>query len=824
MPALKTRSGHPAAGALALGLLLLASSLAGQDSATAAGDTARVGASDGTARILPPPERNGPLPTIGPPQDSTALMAPTEEPSPAQASRFQGVGADWTGRIDAHRAGIDDGSVSSTVGGPLLDSLAAVIDAVETGLATALRARDANVSGPVDSELLTLHRARESLLVVLDDTTRARLFAFGADGARAVGQELRFFWLHSRHETVAMGSTTRGVVAQFLAAPLGWIPEFLKIALALLLFLWWRGTGAEALVRWRRRLLEIRPIRRQNLRLAKSLWYFDRIRVPLEWLVLLTAIVTVTPARDFGPALFVWAVAKWILIGWTAVLLVDAMAARSAAGRRGESGLRRRSLWILCWWIVAYGLGRQLVHDFFGPGALFHWVTAILLVLLGLVVIVLVSWWREEVPERLDTLAQRPRFLDALLTHRSGLRSYLTSFLGGCYLLFDGTRGTIVRVLARSDLGRRTLAHLTRSELAKQALKEEGAIEGEALPDPVRQALLDGDRATLIDKATRKTVAELVRLLESGAGTTAALVGERGSGKSSTVRRVMEKLDRKAMLVQCPFGSYDELARIIADRLQVPWDSETGRLAEALRSSDTDMVIVDDVHRLARPVIGGVVEIDRLRSLIRDTGDDVSWMLTLDSAAWEYVRRFRETEPVHNHVLKLEEWGEEEIGRLVEARTKAAGVEPDFEKLVLPRQLDDSSYDSLASRNKAGFYRILWDDSGGNPEAALRIWADSLLVDSSGAEVVRLAHPPKAADLEGQSSTAFFVLRTLLRLETATAEDVVACLPISFEEIEDTLLFLRTKGIVEEYDGRLSVGWTWDRAVRRALSRRNMTA
>lgn len=815
----------PASAAFTLGLLI-AGSLYGQNSTASVPDSAGATVADSPAAEVDPsvqnptpPAQDG-VPVIGPAQDSTALM--TRGPAP-QTSRFQGIGATWTERIEAHRTGVADGSVSSAVGGTLLDSLASVIDSVETGLAVALRARDANVSGPVDAELMSLYRARESLLLALDDTARARLFAFGSDGVDAVVRELRFFWLHSYHETVAMGSTARGFLAQFLAAPLGWIPDFLKIALALLLFLWWRQSGARGLVRWRKRLLEIRPIRRQNLRLAKGLWYFDRIRVPVEWLVLLTAIVTVTPARAFGPALFVWAVAKWILIGWAAVLLVDAMAARSAAGRRGESGLRRKSLWLLCWWIVAYGLGRQLVGDFFGPGALFHWVTALLMVLLGLGVIVLVAWWRDEVPERLQALAQRPRFFDALLANPTRLRSYLTSFLGGGYLLFDGTRRTIVRVLARSDLGRRTLAHLTRSELAKQALKEEGAIEGDPLPPSIRAQLLDGADAPLIDKAARKTVTALVNILGSGAGTTAALVGERGSGKSRTARRVVEKLDRKAMVVQCPFGSFDELARLISDKLQVPWDSETGRLAEALRVSDTEVVIVDDVHRLTRPVIGGVVEADRLRSLIRETGDEVSWMLTFDSTAWEYVRRFRETEPVHNHVLELEEWGEEEIGRLVEARTKAAGLEPDFEQLVLPRQLDDSSYDNLASRNKAGFYRILWDDAGGNPEAALRIWADSLLVVPSGAEVVRLAHPPKAADLEGQSSTTFFILRTLLRLETAAAEDVAACLPISFEEIEDTLLFLRTKGIVEECDGRLSVSWTWDRAVRRALSRRNMT-
>jgi hypothetical protein len=761
------------------------------------------------------------------PQDTADADRPAQQadaPPPDSAPQTtSSAGERWARQVREFRQAKFQGTVEPDAGSRLLRSLSQELATTRDELAAALRERDLDTAIPVDAELVALFGARDSLLLALDDTTRQRIFALGRDGLREVKGELAFFWLHSRQAIMAARSTGSAVLVQWLNAPLGWIPGFLKILLASLIFLWWRRTGADALVRWRKRLIEMRPIRRQNVRLAKALWYLDRIRPPLEWLFLLAAIVSVTAARGFGPALFVWAVAKWVLIGWTAVLLVDAFAARSAAARRGQAGLRRRSLWLFCWWIVAFGLGRQLVRYFFGGGALFHWITAALLMLLGLAVLVLLIWWRDEVPERLDALSARPRFIDALLARRTGLQSYATSLIGGAYLLFDGVRRAFVRVLANSDLGRRTLAHLTRSEIARQALHEKAAIQGAPISEAIRGKLLD-PHAPLVEKVVRNTVASLIDLLGDHTGTVAALIGERGSGKTRVMERLVEKIDQSAVLVSCPFGTFDDLAAELAAALLPGAGTDGGDPGALIRASGHEVIVLEDVHRLARPVVGGRSEFAQLRALVRDAGPDVSWVFTIDSTAWEYLRRFKEEEPLHHHILRLEPWEEDDIARLVGSRCEWAAIDPDYTRLILPRQLDDGSYDGLAGRNRAGFLRILWDDSGGNPEAALRLFAESLVMADSDRPIVRLAHPPVAADLEGLEPGAFFVLRTLLRLEKATPDAIAACLPMSMEQVEDTLLFARSKGILHDHGDCLSVDWRWDRAVRRALARRNMTA
>ena len=70
---------------------------------------------------------------------------------------------------------------------------------------------------------------------------------------------------------------------------------------------------------------------------------------------------------------------------------------------------------------------------------------------------------------------------------------------------------------------------------------------------------------------------------------------------------------------------------------------------------------------------------------------------------------------------------EQATGWLV-ATLEAAGLEPDYDQLILPRQLDEMAYEIEGDRQRHGFNRILWDSSQGNPAVALRLWRDSMVV------------------------------------------------------------------------------------------------
>ena len=89
----------------------------------------------------------------------------------------------------------------------------------------------------------------------------------------------------------------------------------------------------------------------------------------------------------------------------------------------------------------------------------------LMLLLIPIAVLVIV-WWRDEVVLKLEADPNRPALAERLLVHRTGLRSYATSLVGGLYLINDAVRRFTLRVATNSEFVRRMLAQLSRSEIA----------------------------------------------------------------------------------------------------------------------------------------------------------------------------------------------------------------------------------------------------------------------------------------------------------------------------------------------------------------------
>ena len=196
--------------------------------------------------------------------------------------------------------------------------------------------------------------------------------------------------------------------------------------------------------------------------------------------------------------------------------------------------------------------------------------------------------------------------------------------------------------------------------------------------------------------------------------------------------------------------------------------------------------------------------------------------MTADIAATQYVVRARGERGILDKVVLLQPWTEEEIGTLIAKRTAAAGIDPDFDPLVLPRQLDEMVYEVEGDRKRAGFSRILWDSSDGNPAVALRLWCESLMVDDTGKVVVQLFPQRETADLEGLNLTARFVLRSIVQMEYAKPEVIVDALRLPPADIRAAIRHALVRGYIEEGEGWLSIAWPWYRSITRMLARQNL--
>ena len=205
-------------------------------------------------------------------------------------------------------------------------------------------------------------------------------------------------------------------------------------------------------------------------------------------------------------------------------------------------------------------------------------------------------------------------------------------------------------------------------------------------------------------------------------------------------------------------------------------------------------------------------------------GDDITWVVAVTRAAWPYITRARGDGAILEDILELPRWSEAQLEQLFEARCKAAEIEPDYRRLVFPRQFDDGERMTLDERNRFGFRRVLWELSDGNPEVAIRLFCDSLRELPDGKLIVRLPQTASANTVGNANLTTLLVLRGLVECELATIDDLTASIRVSRMTVANAIAYSLQQGWVEEVYDHYQITWDWYRTIKRVLIRRNLIA
>lgn len=674
------------------------------------------------------------------------------------------------------------------------------------------------------TEVNGLYDLRIQLLQEVTPEFRGRITGFDIDGVRELTREIKHVLFQFRYMFWATPQAAQQLGNELILAPLPVFGKILELALALMLFRWWRRWAHDGLLRVRKRRLEMDPRKPIDLHFARFLWYLEHVRNPLEWLVLFSVFFSVFRIPEIQSILdLLWTSIWWILLARFMVALIDTMATRGAAGLKSDSsGLRLRSLRLLAAWLLILGLGLAIAEDLAGQGTLYAWVWNFFKFFTLPVLILMVIWWRSEIFKRIETKPRQTAWVQGMLKYRKGLRSYPRAAVGGIYLIAHQFRQWILRRITTFEGGRHLLAQLTRREAIREGERQKQMDRYKTIPIELRNRLLTKN-GVIIDSVALKELARLVELADQNQGGVATIVAERGSGITSLLQRLALNVGGKAVIFDCPPGGFDAFYKALSSTLGVTGTEISSYVIEKhLKESDIRVVGIDNLHHLARPVMGGQKDIDRLTELVQGIQVDVLWVVGLDRAAWQYISRIRSEQLVLLEVLELPLWNEEQIGDLIDLRCTEAGISPDFTNIVLPRQLDEFDYETHEERNRRGFNRILWNAADGNPTVALHIWVDSLSVSPDGKIIVNIPRLPETGELEGVNINVLLVLRVITQSGLATRDNIIESLRLPMGDVVDAVRFSMQRGWIEEINGRYRLTWKWFRSITLVLSRQNL--
>lgn len=701
----------------------------------------------------------------------------------------------------------------------LRDSLAAEVET--------LSAEELVVAWEVASllrdDVVMLNRDRLRLLPSMSPDLRDDLTGLGLAGRAQARRELGQIGLELRYHAMSLPRDAASIASTVQARPLDLVVRTLELICIVALFRWWRGHADELLRKWRGPMWARSPAQRAR---ANAIWYLLRIRRPVEWLLLLIVLpLVVGTASNAMELRLIWLVLFWVQGARAVVLTVDAIAERQSiygASVKGNAKLRFRSLRLIGLTVTLVGLILTLTSDIVGRGTIYRWVLQGCWVLVAPIGIWLVSQWRPTIVGRLEGSVKTSAVARLVVENQSGVRGFLVSAIGGAWLLGQGTSAWLVRQLSGLDTTRKVLAYLFRREVARKAETSTLGPRGAPLAGRSFDQLGPQSQATKIapiEEPARDLVTQALELTRAEACTLSVVVGERGMGKSMFLRRLVARSEDTTCIVGCPPEGFDALLEALAVQFNAA-DYGLDTVAQAIRDAGPSLICIDDAHRMIAPAVGGLEQLDHFTRFALQVGGDVSWIVAIQEAAWHFVERARGERVFFDQVLTLPRWTEDQISTLIQRRTGEVELKPSFDALVVATESDDPAE---GRRTELGYYRILWDHSGGNPAVALQAWRNSLFVAETEDEpVVRLFEEPSATEIERLPATLLFVLRAIVQLELATPQEVADCTQLPAPDVADAIRFSVAHGYVEPSSGRFRLSWTWYRTITRVLVRQHL--
>jgi hypothetical protein len=507
------------------------------------------------------------------------------------------------------------------------------------------RALETEEARQLMSEVETLNRLRLELLGSLSAEKRDSILGFGPAGWDQAVAEVWQVVLTARyhlHAAFDWLDAIRGGERRGRSAWLAFV-LVLKWAFPIGLFVWWRQRADGVLERW----LEAR---RQEARKRRDGDWFEvdyaerlvafasRVRRPLEWLLLVGFIAWLMPEEMKGllEVRLLSRVLLWIFGGLLIVLTIDALA--STDTRRGSASatgkLRLRSLRFVGRAIVAFGLPLSLTVLLVGRGTVYSWVFSTCWFAAIPILFVIVAWWQPYIFERFTRMRKPNAFESWVLGRRSpapnlfsSAASSVAAVAGGVYLFVLGAWRVVRSRVLTFELTRRLLAYLFRRDLSKKARASLAPAYAPLSPDAFRALGPEVSTVELVRSAADMQVQAVIERIKAVGGGAIAIVGERGSGKTTLVERINTHCP-DSLRVTC------SIEGLPAVRIQLNLAlglSPTTTLELAAKSLDgragDSALLIDDAQYLIRPMMGGLAEFDGVLALFRRHSRNCTWVM-----------------------------------------------------------------------------------------------------------------------------------------------------------------------------------------------------
>ncbi len=374
-----------------------------------------------------------------------------------------------------------------------------------------------NLQNLYETSLLPFYNMRIALLQVVTPELRSVHTGIEIEGVTAFIREIEMVILAFQFQGFMIPYASQRFIHDTIYAPLPLLGRLFKLFVALILLRLWQGWAPKGLPDLRKSILDKENSKPVNYRLSWGIWYFERIRKPFEWIIILSLFLALfeIPELQWIDDLL-WGSVFWVLSAWTIVLLINALAERVSVGRESDlSKIRFRSFRLVALWLLTFKLGLSFAEYLTGQGAIYAWTWRLFKFLSLPVCFTLIRWWKAEIFKTMEQDPTTPKWLLALVKHKKGWKSYLFGIPTGVYTFIMLVRRLILRVVISFAGGQQLIANLTRIEALRAMENQMPIRNSRRIPDNLRRSLLTPGNF-FIESVAKEEISKLNQLIKDG--------------------------------------------------------------------------------------------------------------------------------------------------------------------------------------------------------------------------------------------------------------------------------------------------------------------
>jgi hypothetical protein len=161
---------------------------------------------------------------------------------------------------------------------------------------------------------------------------------------------------------------------------------------------------------------------------------------------------------------------------------------------------------------------------------------------------------------------------------------------------------------------------------------------------------------------------------------------------------------------------------------------------------------------------------------------------------------------------------------MIRLRNKQTGFELEFDEVLLSDEKVGSAGFELIEEAD-GYFRMLWESSGGNPRIATKLWLSSLAPHSEGVLRVGMFRDPSTEVLSELQDDLIFALAAVCQHENLSASELAVVLNVPEEFARFATQFLLESGFLDPKDAtgeRVTLSADYYRVVLKVLKNKHL--